>query len=145
MEWKEFIRHEGVAWDENPPGRGSGRYAHGSGDNPYQHDNTFLGRYNRYRAQGLTAKEIADKLGCYDVYGKATDKALRARVSREKASVKEGQRVKALKLYEEGNKIVKLLKHNGLLIHCVTLEIADEILHFIYSVTIFTSKKSTFC
>ena len=34
----EFIMHEGVAHDEDPPGRGSGCYAFGSGKRPHKHD-----------------------------------------------------------------------------------------------------------
>lgn len=110
----DYLMHEGRAHDENPPGRGSGRYGFGTGDNPYQHDNTFLGRYERYKAKGLTPIQIAEKLECYDVYGNPTDKALRARVSREKASIKEGQRVKALQLYEEGKGYTEIAKRMGL-------------------------------
>ena len=32
----EYLRHSGVAHDENPPGPGSGRYKWGSGENPRQ-------------------------------------------------------------------------------------------------------------
>ena len=34
----DFLAHYGVGPDDNPPGRGSGRYAKGTGENPYQHD-----------------------------------------------------------------------------------------------------------
>lgn len=110
----DYLMHEGVAWDENPPGRGSGRYPHGSGDNPYQHDSTFLGRYNRYVAQGLSPKQIAEKMGCYDKYGKPTDKALRARVSEEKNSIKAKKRHDALELYESGKGYTEIAKRMGL-------------------------------
>lgn len=43
--------------------RHSGRYPWGSGDNPYQHTNTFLNRVNELKAKGLTEKEIASALG----------------------------------------------------------------------------------
>lgn len=33
---EDYLAHEGVAHDENPPGRGSGRFAWGSGKNPHQ-------------------------------------------------------------------------------------------------------------
>lgn len=33
-----FLAHYGVGPDDDPPGRGSGRYAKGTGENPYQHD-----------------------------------------------------------------------------------------------------------
>ena len=38
---KDLI-HTGVAHDSNPPGRGSGRYAWGTGENPGQHQFDFL-------------------------------------------------------------------------------------------------------
>lgn len=33
----DYLEHYGKAHDENPPGRGSGRYAWGSGERPHQH------------------------------------------------------------------------------------------------------------
>lgn len=33
----DMLMHYGVGWDDNPPGIGSGRYPHGSGENPNQH------------------------------------------------------------------------------------------------------------
>ena len=36
-----YICHVGVGWDDNPPGRGSGRYPHGSGENPNQHEDNY--------------------------------------------------------------------------------------------------------
>ena len=35
--FNDYISHHGVAHDENPPGRGSGRFAFGSGKDPTQH------------------------------------------------------------------------------------------------------------
>ena len=39
-----LIEHSGVAHDENPPGRGSGRWPWGSGDKPFQRPRDFLQR-----------------------------------------------------------------------------------------------------
>ena len=50
-----YLSHEGVAHDEDPPGRGSGRYAFGSGKNPYQHG-AFEYRY----MDGSTSQEFLD-------------------------------------------------------------------------------------
>lgn len=36
----DFLMHYGVGPDDNPPGRGSGRYPKGSGERPYQHDDS---------------------------------------------------------------------------------------------------------
>lgn len=56
------ILHSGVAHDENPPGRGSGRFAWGSGENPMQHQYSFLSEVNKYRDNGYSDEEIAKLL-----------------------------------------------------------------------------------
>lgn len=43
----DFLAHYGVGPDDNPPGRGSGRYAKGTGANPYQHDDTMRAQKKR--------------------------------------------------------------------------------------------------
>ena len=53
------ILHSGVAHDENPPGRGSGRYAWGTGENPNQHKYDFITEVNRLRKNGYPDEEIA--------------------------------------------------------------------------------------
>ena len=53
---KDILMHYGTP-------RHSGRYPWGSGDNPYQHTNTFLTRVNELKAKGLTEREIASALG----------------------------------------------------------------------------------
>lgn len=40
--------------------RRSGRYPWGSGEDPYQHSMDFLGRYEEYKKNGLSEKEIAN-------------------------------------------------------------------------------------
>lgn len=35
---EEYLAHYGKGHDDNPPGRGSGRYPWGSGKNPRQHE-----------------------------------------------------------------------------------------------------------
>lgn len=69
-----FIAHEGKAHDENPPGRGSGRYPFGSGNRPHQHDWDIMARYDKLVATNpnLSAPEIAAEMGYYkyDKYGK---------------------------------------------------------------------------
>jgi len=56
------ILHSGVAHDENPPGRGSGRYAWGSGENPRQHQFDFLSEVSNLRKNGYSDEEIAKVL-----------------------------------------------------------------------------------
>lgn len=43
----EYLEHYGVGPDDNPPGRGSGRYARGSGERPFQHDPAMQDAFNR--------------------------------------------------------------------------------------------------
>ena len=73
MEYEEFIAHEGKAHDENPPGRGSGRYPFGSGNRPHQHDWDLLSRIDKIKATnpGISNADIAKQLGFYktDRYG----------------------------------------------------------------------------
>lgn len=64
---QEFIMHDGVAHDENPPGRGSGRYAFGSGNRPHQHDWDIYSRIEKLRAANPNASdtELAYLMGIY--------------------------------------------------------------------------------
>ena len=45
---EDFLEHIGVGWDDNPPGRGSGRYPHGSGEEAYRH-NPFMHQYLSFK------------------------------------------------------------------------------------------------
>lgn len=54
--------HTGVAHDDNPPGRGSGRFPYGSGENPGQHEFTFLSEVDRLRKKGISDANIAKML-----------------------------------------------------------------------------------
>ena len=61
----DYISHEGVAHDENPPGRGSGRYGYGTGERPHQHLDwaTKAGmEIKELQKQGLSMKQIAAAL-----------------------------------------------------------------------------------
>lgn len=60
---EDVMIHYGVSVMDGAPGRGSGRYPWGSGENPKQRTDTFMSRYNEYAGQGLTEKEIAEKMG----------------------------------------------------------------------------------
>ena len=59
----DILIHDGVAHDENPPGRGSGRYPWGSGDKAFQRPHDFLDRVNKLKAEGKTEQEVALALG----------------------------------------------------------------------------------
>lgn len=50
--WEDYLAHIGVKYR-------SGRYPYGSGEDPYQHDDSWLRRYHGYRQQGYNDTEIA--------------------------------------------------------------------------------------
>ena len=78
LEVSEYLEHVGVAHDENPPGRGSGRYAFGSGENKYQRlGKDFYNRYLELHRQGMDEKDIAAELGCFDAKGRPSTGILR--------------------------------------------------------------------
>lgn len=96
------IYHSGVAHDDNPPGRGSGRYEWGSGENPYQHQFNLLLEIRKMEKQGLTQNEIAKMLlgekrpGVY-----YTSRDLRAEKALGKEAEKELNYAKMWELYEK--------------------------------------------
>ena len=53
--------HSGVAHDENPPGRGSGRFGWGTGEHSYQRLKTFQDAVRSMRKSGLDGKPMTDK------------------------------------------------------------------------------------
>lgn len=56
----EYLCHEGVAHDEDPPGRGSGLHPWGSGEHGYQRVNSYVSRVeNLKKWRRLTDEDIA--------------------------------------------------------------------------------------
>ena len=55
------LMHYGVGPDDNPPGRGSGRYPKGFGENSYQHLKIFQDAVRSMRRNGLDGKPMTDK------------------------------------------------------------------------------------
>lgn len=114
MEFENIIVHTGVAHDEDPPGRGSGRYAWGSGENPYQpHGRTSLSiEVNRLKKLGKSEAEIAIELLGYKGVSKKTGEPipytstdLRREITIEKNRVQSANIQKAVELYDKyGNK-----------------------------------------
>lgn len=96
------LKHAGVGKLSTPPppGRGSGRYELGSGDNPFQHQNTtFLSAVSDLRKQGLTDKEVAVFL--LGEGSNTTD--LRREISIATKESRKASRATALALMEECN------------------------------------------
>lgn len=57
----DFLQHYGVGPDDNPPGRGSGRYAKGSGKDPYQHDPVMKKKKGLFDRLGKKLKKAFDE------------------------------------------------------------------------------------
>ncbi len=60
---EDILMHYGVGKMDGSPGRGSGRYPLGSGENPNQHGGDFLSRIDALKSQGMGDTEIARALG----------------------------------------------------------------------------------
>ena len=105
------LYHSGVAHDENPPGRGSGRYGYGTGENPFQHQFTFRSEVLRLKKKGMTELQIAQMLIGPD----ANSNDLRIRVTREKQEERKFNRERALDLLDknDGN-VAKAAKELGI-------------------------------
>ena len=58
---EDFLQHRGTPHQGNIPH--SGRYAWGSGENAYQHEDPFLQTYHKMRDEGKTDNEIAKAMG----------------------------------------------------------------------------------
>lgn len=59
----DTIIHSGKAHDENPPGRGSGRYEWGTGQRLHQHDWEIYDRIRKYQSKGMSEQEIISAMG----------------------------------------------------------------------------------
>lgn len=82
FEDEDCISHEGVSVLDGAPGRGSGRYPLGSGENPNQRSGDFLSRVEKLRKAGMTETQIAKALGyvTVDKYGKVHTSTTQYRV-----------------------------------------------------------------
>lgn len=97
--YNDILIHRGVAHDDNPPGRGSGRYSYGSGENPFQHQFTFLSEVKSLRDNGMKDAEIAKAL----LGDRATTTHLKAEISIARTKERQANTARALKLYDECN------------------------------------------
>lgn len=101
------LMHLGKGHDDNPPGRGSGRYGWGTGENPGQHQFDFLTEVASMKKNGLKDAEIAkvllgqkgtDKNG-NPIWANSTD--LRAEISIQKTARDKFNYETAARLYEK--------------------------------------------
>ena len=93
---KDLI-HTGVAHDSNPPGRGSGRYGWGTGENPGQHQFDFLSEVKVLKKRGLKDADIAKML----LGDNATTTNLRAEIAIQTKKQRQINRARAIELLDE--------------------------------------------
>ena len=91
---ENFLAHVGVGHLDDPPGRGSGRYGWGTGDNPGQHQYDIMSEVKRYRAKGMKDSDIARAL----LGDKATTTDLRAEIAIARTNQRMEERTRALEL-----------------------------------------------
>lgn len=103
---EDVMIHYGVSVMDGAPGRGSGRYPWGSGENPNQRTDTFLSRYRKYAGQGLTEKEIAEKMG-------TTTTKLRVQLSYAKSQKRMQMVDQAKTLRKEGKSLNEIAEIMG--------------------------------
>ena len=101
----DFLMHIGRSIDDvpPPPGRGSGRYPKGSGDNPYQHAVEFIDQLTALKNEGKSYQEIAEILGVKDKYGHFSANTVKSKESNEKNRIKRDQKARAWELYTDPN------------------------------------------
>ena len=103
-DYTEFIAHYGVKYR-------SGRYEYGSGENPYQHDLDFIGRYKGLKDQGLSSGEIAKAMGIVNPRtGQPSSGRLRAQYGVALSNIKAYQYTKAKDLRDKGFTLQEIAK-----------------------------------
>ena len=102
-----WLMHYGVGKLAGSPGRGSGRYPLGSGDNPNQHGSgDFLSRVDKMKKQGLSETEIARSL---DI----STTQLRTQLSKAKNERRASQVAMAQRLRDEGYSLNEIARKMG--------------------------------
>lgn len=84
-DYVEELIHVGVGHDDDPPGRGSGRFGYGTGENPLQHEESLKARNSQLKKQGMSETDRAVALG-YKSSGELR-KALSIENDRRKAAM----------------------------------------------------------
>lgn len=96
---EDELFHVGVGHEDDPPGRGSGRYGWGTGDNPAQHQFDFLSEVKVLKKRGIKDAEIAKML----LGEHATTTNLRAEIAIETKKQRQLNRARAIQLLDECN------------------------------------------
>ena len=106
-----FLIHYGRSKEDGAPGRGSGRYPLGSGDEPYQRLKTFQDTVKDMRKNGLDGKPMTDKQIAEAL--NMTTTQLRARISVASNELLKADVATAKKIKEEGLSNVEIGKRMG--------------------------------
>lgn len=85
---RDELKHYGIK-------RKSGRYPWGSGENPYQRSQSFIGYIRELESKGLSEKEIADSMGL-------TIKQMRSRRTLAREEVRAADAAYAMRLKDKG-------------------------------------------
>lgn len=91
------LMHYGKSKMDGAPGRGSGRYPLGSGEDPNQHRGDFISRVQEMRRHGMNEKDIAKAVG-YDsttklrtAYSNAVNEQRATQIASARAMLKDGK------------------------------------------------------
>lgn len=105
---EEILMHYGVSAKDGAPGRGSGRYPLGSGDDPNQHRGDFASRVQDLRKAGMSEKDIVTALGL-----KSTSE-LRARYSTAVNEQRAQKIARARQMLDEGRSRAEIAREMGI-------------------------------
>lgn len=114
---EDMLMHYGVGALDGAPGRGSGRYAFGSGKNPYQHSGDFLTRVEQLKNDNFTytdenGKTYTGEVAIAKSMGLTTTQ-LRIQMSLAKSERRSAQVAKAKALREEGYSLQEIADEMG--------------------------------
>lgn len=107
-EQNDILVHYGLGHDDDPPGRGSGRWPWGGGDKPFQRPKDFLEAVKRLEAMGKTPKEIAASVG---IFSRDSRRKYEGSPSRLKIAIRIAQHEEKLKLIKQARELSE--KHIG--------------------------------
>lgn len=93
----EYLVHVGVGHDDDPPGRGSGRFGFGTGKNPGQHQFDVISETDILKKRGIKESDIAKMF--FGPYAKVSD--LRAAITIEKNNQKKANYARAVALLDK--------------------------------------------
>lgn len=105
---EEILMHYGVSANDGAPGRGSGRYPLGSGEDPNQHRGDFASRVRELRKAGMSDKDIATAVGL------KSSTELRARYSTAVNEQRAQKIARARVMLEEGHSPAEVAREMGI-------------------------------